>query len=145
MVTLGNDSEATPMHNAGKFAHQPDGESSGGNVMTTLEVTLDLPDKLAREAQAAGLLTPRALSRLLKEAMRRRAAQSLLKGATRATAAGSKPLSMKVIQAEVNMVREARRGAKRRARPTHEPSTTRVRHQCAGICIFVARHAGAID
>ena len=46
--------------------------------MTTLEVQLDLPDRLAREAQAAGLLTPRALSRLLMDAMRRRAAQSLL-------------------------------------------------------------------
>lgn len=77
--------------------------------MTTLEVTLDLPDRLAREAQAAGMLTPRALSRLLKEAMQRRAAQSLLAGAARATAAGSKPLSMKAIQAEVNAVRRARR------------------------------------
>lgn len=77
--------------------------------MTTLEVTLDLPDRLAREAQAAGMLTPKALSRLLKEAMQRRAAQSLLAGAARATAAGSKPLSMKAIQAEVNAVRRARR------------------------------------
>lgn len=80
--------------------------------MTTLEVTLDLPDRLAREAQAAGLLTPRALSRLLKDAMQRRAAQSLLAGAARATTAGSKPLSMKEIQAEVNAVRQARRAAK---------------------------------
>lgn len=77
--------------------------------MTTLEVTLDLPDRLAREALAAGMLTPKALSRLLKEAMQRRAAQSLLAGAARATAAGSKPLSMKAIQAEVNAVRRARR------------------------------------
>ena len=80
--------------------------------MTTLEVTLDLPDRLAREAQAAGLLTPRALSRLLKDAMQRRAAQALLAGAARATAAGSKPLSTKELQAEVNAVRQARRAAK---------------------------------
>lgn len=80
--------------------------------MTTLEVTLDLPDRLAREARAAGLLTPKALSGLLKDAMQRRAAQALLDGAARATAAGSAPLSMKALQAEVNSVRQARRAAK---------------------------------
>lgn len=79
--------------------------------MTTLEVKLDLPDRLAREAQAAGLLTPKALSQLLKDAMRRRAGQTLLAGAARASASGSKPLSMKDIQAEVNSVRQARRKA----------------------------------
>jgi len=73
--------------------------------MTTLEVKLDLPDRLAREAQAAGLLTPKALAQLLRDAMRRQAAQALLAGAARATAAGSKPLSMAEIQAEVNAVR----------------------------------------
>lgn len=77
--------------------------------MTTLEVKLDLPDRLAREAQAAGLLTSRALSRLLKDAMRRRAAQALLAGAARASQAGSKPLSMREIQAEVNAVRRERK------------------------------------
>ncbi|TAM85361.1 MAG: hypothetical protein EPN41_12250 [Candidimonas sp.] len=79
--------------------------------MTTLEVTLNLPDRLAREAQAAGLLTPKALSGLLKDAMRRRAAQALLEGAERASDAGSKPLSMRQLQAEVNAVRKTRRRA----------------------------------
>lgn len=77
--------------------------------MTTLEVKLDLPDRLAREAQAAGLLTSKALAQLLRDEMRRQAAQALLAGAARATAAGSKPLSMEEIQAEVNAVRAARR------------------------------------
>jgi hypothetical protein len=77
--------------------------------MTTLELKLNLPDRLAREAQAAGLLTPEALAQLLKDAMRRRAGQALLAGAARATAAGSKPMSMKEIQAEVNTVRRARK------------------------------------
>ena len=80
--------------------------------MTTLEVTLDLPDRLAREAQAAGLLTPKAMSQLLKEAMQRRAAQSVLAGAARASDSGSKPLPMKDIQLEVHSVRKARRAAK---------------------------------
>jgi len=78
--------------------------------MTTLEVKLELPDRLAREAQAAGLLTPKALRELLKDAMRRQAARTLLAGAARATKSGSKPLSLKEIQAEVNAVRRARRG-----------------------------------
>ncbi len=77
--------------------------------MTTLELKLNLPDRLAREAQAAGLLTPEALSQMLKDAMRRRAGQALLAGAARATQAGSKPMSMKEIQTEVNAVRRARK------------------------------------
>ena len=77
--------------------------------MMTLELKLNLPDRLAREVQAAGLLTPEALSDLLKDAMRRRAAQALLAGAARASEAGSKPLSMDEIQSEVNAVRQARR------------------------------------
>jgi hypothetical protein len=81
--------------------------------MTTLEVKLNLSDRLAREAQAAGLLTPQALAQLLKDAMRRQAAQALLTGAARATRAGSKPLSMEEIQAEVNAVRRARKPGKR--------------------------------
>ena len=79
--------------------------------MTTLELKLNLPDRLAREAQAAGLLTPEALSDLLKDAMRRRAAQALLAGAERASKAGSKPLPMDEIQSEVNAVRRARRSS----------------------------------
>lgn len=77
--------------------------------MTTLEVKLDLPDRLAREAQAAGLLTPQALAGLLRDAMRKQAAQTLLAGAARASRAGSKPLSVEEIQAEVNAVRRSRK------------------------------------
>ena len=79
--------------------------------MTTLELKLNLPDRLAREAQAAGLLTPEALSDLLKDAMRRRAAQALLAGAARASASGSTPLSMDEIQAEVKAVRKTRKSS----------------------------------
>lgn len=34
--------------------------------MTTLRLKLDLPDRLAREAQAAGLLTPEAIKQYCK-------------------------------------------------------------------------------
>jgi hypothetical protein len=44
---------------------------------------------------------------------RRRAAQSILEGVARAAKAGSKPMSMDEIQAEVNAVRRARRTSKR--------------------------------
>lgn len=83
--------------------------------MTTLELKLNVSDRLAREAQAAGLLTPQALADLLKDAMRRRAAQTLLAGAARATTAGSKPLSMDEIQTEVDAVRKARRNKRQAA------------------------------
>jgi hypothetical protein len=76
--------------------------------MTTLEVKLDLPDRLAREALAAGLLTPKALRQMVRDAMQRHAAQALLAGAQRASAASHKPLSMKELQAEVNAVRRER-------------------------------------
>ena len=85
--------------------------------MTTLEVKLNLSDRLAREAQAAGLLTPQALAQLLKDAMRKQAARALLDGAARATKAGSKPMSMDEIQAEVSAVRRARQSGKRDKRP----------------------------
>ena len=83
--------------------------------MTTLELKLNVSDRLAREAQAAGLLTPQALADLLKDAMRRRAAQTLMAGAARATAADSKPLSMDEIQTEVDAVRKARRNKRQAA------------------------------
>ena len=63
--------------------------------MTTLEVKLDLPDRLAREAQAVADTpvdgTP---------------AQGC---GTQAGRAGSEPLSMDEIQAEVNAVRRSRK------------------------------------
>jgi hypothetical protein len=77
--------------------------------MTTLDVRLNLPERLAREALAAGQLTPKALRGMVRDAIRRRAAQTLLAGAARASAAGRKPLSMKEIQSEVNLVRRERR------------------------------------
>ena len=77
--------------------------------MKTLELKLNLPSRLAREAEAAGLLTPQALSRLLKDAVQKQAAKVLLDGAARASTLGGKPMSMKKIQSEVNAVRADRR------------------------------------
>ena len=77
--------------------------------MTTFEVKIDLPDRLAREALAAGLLTPQALRDMVRDAIKRRAVQQLLDGAARATVSGGEPLSMQELQAEVASVRRERK------------------------------------
>lgn len=77
--------------------------------MTKIDLSLDLPANVAREAGEEGLLSPRAIARLLREEIRRRAAQRLIEGAARASAAGSVPMSMAEIQKEVDAVRKARR------------------------------------
>lgn len=75
--------------------------------MTELKVTL--PDRLAREAREAGLLSPKAIQRLLREAMRRRAAaREFLAVADRVAAARVPPMSEEAIQAEIDSVRRVR-------------------------------------
>lgn len=81
--------------------------------MTTLQVKLNLSEKLVKDAKAEGLLTPRALERLLRDAVRRRALERFLSVADRVKAAKVPPMSMDEIQAEVNAVRKARRAAGR--------------------------------
>ena len=76
--------------------------------MTTIQI--DLPDAMAQAAQAAGLLTPQALERLLADALKRQqAADSLLTIADRVAAAGVEPMSMEDINAEVKAARAQRR------------------------------------
>lgn len=82
--------------------------------MTELKVTL--PDRLARDARKAGLLSARAIKGLLREAMRRRAARAFLENADRVAAAGVPPMTEDEIQAEIDAVRRARR---RRSRAAH--------------------------
>lgn len=71
---------------------------------------MTLPDRLAREAREAGLLSPRAIQQLLRAAMRRRAAaREFLSVAGRIAAAGVPSMSQQEIQAEVDAVRKVRR------------------------------------
>ena len=80
------------------------------------ELKLTLPDRLAREAREAGLLEPRAIKTLLREAMRRRAAaREVLAVAGRGAAAGGPPLGEQEIQAEIDAVRRAQRRRRRAA------------------------------
>jgi len=77
--------------------------------MTTLEVKLDLPESLVREAKKAGLLNAQSIEALLREAMRRQALGRFLKVSERVAAAGVPSMSEEEIQAEVDVVRRARR------------------------------------
>jgi len=79
--------------------------------MTTLEI--NLPDALAREAKAAGLLAPEAVRKLFAEALRQRAFDELLSVADRVEAAGVPPMTMDEINAEVKAYRAERRRAGR--------------------------------
>ena len=74
-----------------------------------MELKVNLPDTLANEAQAAGLLTPQAIERLLREAVRSAAVTELFETADRLAAANIPPMTMAEIQAEVDAVRRARR------------------------------------
>lgn len=76
--------------------------------MTTLKLEIELPDNVARDARAAGLLTPDALRELIEDVMRRRAGQSLLAGAARGSAATTAPMTLSEIQVEVKAVRRER-------------------------------------
>lgn len=74
------------------------------------KIQIDLPDAVAAAAREAGLLTPRALERLLAEALRRQqAGDALLSIADRVAEAGIPPMSMDEIDAEVKAVRAERR------------------------------------
>ncbi|MBI3148650.1 MAG: hypothetical protein HYZ17_09090 [Betaproteobacteria bacterium] len=74
------------------------------------KIQIELTDATAQAAQAAGLLTPQALERLLSNALRKQqAADYLLSVADEVAAAGVAPMSMEEITAEVKAVREERR------------------------------------
>jgi len=74
------------------------------------KIQIELPDATAQAAQAAGLLTPQALDRLLSNALRRQqAADYLLTVADEVAAADIAPMPTEEINAEVKAAREERR------------------------------------
>lgn len=75
--------------------------------MTTVEITL--PDELAQEARAAGLLAPEAIERILREQLRKRAGEDLRTMWTRTPDEEITGDRMQEIVEEVNAVRSARR------------------------------------
>ena len=73
--------------------------------MTTLELKLSLPDRLAREAQAAGILTPEGIERLVREAVKTEAGRKLAAIATELREANFAPMSEEELQTELAAVR----------------------------------------
>jgi hypothetical protein len=77
--------------------------------MTTLQLKLTLPQELAKQAKAAGLLKPEAITSMLREQLRRQAGEELRVMMDKLADANIPPMSMEEIQAEVNAVRKARK------------------------------------
>lgn len=75
--------------------------------MTTIQI--QLPDDLAQDAQAAGLLTPEAIERLLRERLRRQAGDALQAMWNRMPAEELTPEIEEMINEEVQAVRAERR------------------------------------
>ncbi len=75
--------------------------------MTTVQITL--PDQLAQEAQAAGLLTPEAMAAMLREQLRRQAGESLRAMWERMPREELTPEIEQMIDDEVRAVRAERR------------------------------------
>jgi hypothetical protein len=81
----------------------------GETDMTTLELKLNLPDRLAQDAAQMGLLSPDSLQTLLREAVRSRRIAQLAIARKRVAEAGVEPMSLHEIQEEVDAVRAERR------------------------------------
>ena len=81
-----------------------------------LEFKVALPDNLAREAEATGLLTSEAIADLLRSEIRRRQADQLFKVADGLAAQNVPPLTEAELEAEIAAARAARRQADARGR-----------------------------
>lgn len=75
--------------------------------MTTIQI--QLPDDLAQDAQAAGLLNPEAIERLLRERLRRQAGDALRAMWKRMPAEELTPEIEEMINEEIQAVRAERR------------------------------------
>lgn len=75
--------------------------------MTTL--TIDLPDKLAQEAQEAGLLEQEAIEIMLRENLRRRGVDELFQAMDRMAAVDTPPvMSPEEVAEEIRKIRAER-------------------------------------
>ena len=83
--------------------------------MTTFELKLSLPDKLASEAREAGILTPEGIARLVREALRKEAGRRLRAIADDLQRADFPPMSEDELQAELNSVRAELRAERARS------------------------------
>ena len=73
------------------------------------ELTVKLPDELAEQIQAAGLLDEAAVEKLFREALRKQAVGELFTALDEIQARKLPPLTEEEIQAEIDAVRAERR------------------------------------
>lgn len=73
--------------------------------MTELELKLSLPDQLAKQAKAAGLLTSEAIEGLVRDAIRKAAAQRLMEIGRRLREPGGPEVSEAELEPELKAVR----------------------------------------
>ena len=73
--------------------------------MTELELKLSLPDQLALQAKAAGLLTSEAIERLVRQAIRKAAAERLLEYGRLLREPGTPEITEAELESELAAVR----------------------------------------
>ena len=79
--------------------------------MSQRTITLVLPESLAREAEASGLLQPQVIEVLLREELRRRRLNRLFQAADQLAALAMPPLTEAEVEAEIQAARNARRAS----------------------------------
>jgi hypothetical protein len=78
--------------------------------MTTLELKLNLPDQLAKEAQNAGLLTSATIERMLREQLKTQHVDELFAAMNRMAAVDAPAvMSPAEVAEEIRLMREERR------------------------------------
>ena len=77
--------------------------------MVTVDIKFSLPEPLVKDAQAAGLLSPKVIERLLKDEVRRRRVEGLFGAMDRLSALELPPLTEKEIAEEIRLARKPRR------------------------------------
>ncbi len=82
--------------------------------MTEFELKLSLPDQIANQAKAAGLLTSESIERLVREAIRKAAAQRFIEAGRRLREPGSPEFTEAELESELKAVRAELREARAR-------------------------------
>lgn len=80
--------------------------------MTELELKLSLPDQIANQAKAAGLLTSESIERLVREAIRKAAADRLIGYGRRLREPGGPEITESDLESELKAVRAELREAR---------------------------------
>jgi post-segregation antitoxin (ccd killing protein) len=79
--------------------------------MKELELKLSLPDRIASQAKAAGLLTSEAIERLVRQAIRKAAAERLVEYGRRLREPGAAEITEAELESELKSVRAELREA----------------------------------